>query len=254
MGRSIGLAKSFFSGVRVAGQLVYVTANNINGVQQDQKVTIPVYRNYLVNGEERSDNFNFTVWGKLADVCCKRLSPGMALDIDCEPRPYMGKLFDKNGNLRLDNTGQAIEVQKTAYKINQIIFGEESEKFIAGDIQKGNRPIEWRNANHPNTIAWKAHLATSKGVSWDGSSKIFGFARVVITKGATPGQDKPARSTEGATWSPGGNNIQQQIKDTLPAETTDPQQAIIAAAIATALAAQKTTEAITADPDELEVF
>lgn len=188
-GRAIGLAGAFFAGVRVAGELTWIPAHTKNGVKINSRCIIPVYRNShrgkdQKTGEKgRSDSFRLVVWGKLADTCAKSLKKGDAIDVFAEPHSYLGKLFNQNGSLRLDSTGQPIEINKVAFTILNIVFGEESQKAIDEEVMNGRRPPQWNVKGHPNFDLWIRMLHDKQAEVWDGRNPIFGKARVVVPTG-----------------------------------------------------------------------
>jgi len=189
MGRAISMKMAALVGVRVAGQLTYIPAHIKNGKKINAQATIPVYANSnkgtdQKTGEKgRSDTFKLVAWGKLADVCCKSLPKGKAIDVFAEPQSYMGKLYNVDGSPRLDMSGQPIEIQKTAFTIMNLIFGEESDKVVAEEIQAGRRPIHWKEAAHPDYQLWIQILHARQAATWDGRNPEFGYARVVVPTG-----------------------------------------------------------------------
>lgn len=218
MGRAIGMAWAMMVGVRVAGQLTFVPEHTKNGKLISARCTIPVYRNShrgtnQKTGETgRTDSFKLVAWGKLAETCAKSLSKGKALDAMCEVQSYLGNLFNQDGSLRLGVDGQPIQIQKTSFTIMNIIFGEESEKMIAEEIQTGRRPVNWNVPTHPDYALWLDILKRRQASVWDGHSQTFGYARVVIPSGpgivlgnATgQGQPTPGYATGYASAGAGG--------------------------------------------------
>jgi len=196
MSRSIGLAGSFFAGVRVAGKLTYIPEHMKNGKKINSRCVIPVYKNShrgtnAKTGEQgRSDSFKFVAWGKLADTCAKSLPVGKAIDALCDPQSYLGNLFAADGSIRVDNAGAAIQVNKVSFTIMNIVFGEESAKAVAEEVSTGRRPVNWANPAHPDYQMWINILKQRQAVVWQGEAE-FGYARVVVPQGqgvvVTPG-------------------------------------------------------------------
>jgi hypothetical protein len=188
-GRAIGLANAVFAGVRVAGELTWIPAHTKNGVKINSRCIIPVYRNShrgkdQKTGEKgRSDSFRLVAWGKLADTCAKSLAKGNAIDVICEPHSYLGKVFNQDGSPRLDVAGQPIEVNKVAFTILNIVFGEESDKHIDAEVMGGRRPPNWNVKGHPNYDLWIKMLHDKQAQVWDGRNPKFGEARVVVPQG-----------------------------------------------------------------------
>ena len=192
MGRSIGQAFTFFAGVRVSNRLTYIPAYiKADGKRVPAKCIIPVARNshkgHNPDGTEgRTDFFELTAWGKLADIMARSCPPGKALDVLCEPRTYKGKLFtgDGSGQQRQDAAGVPIEITKMSFNIIVApTFGEESEKQIAQEIIEGWRPANWNVKGHPDYQLWLENLAKLQAAVWDGRSPDFGWARVVVPQG-----------------------------------------------------------------------
>lgn len=188
MGRAYSLMTCSFIGARVAGTLTYVPAHINNGKDVSARCIIPIYCNSNKgtdprSGEKgRSDSFKLVAWDKLADICCRSLPVGKALDVVTRPQSYMGRLFDQNGQPRVDVAGTPITVEKTSFVILEINFGEESSKTIDEEVQTGRRPIHWNVRNHPDYDLWLTILKNRQLKTWDGSEK-FEFARVSIPQG-----------------------------------------------------------------------
>jgi hypothetical protein len=184
---SISMMLSVFVDVRVAGQLSYVPAHFRNGKENSSRVEIPVYANSnrgAKTGEvKKSDSFKLIVWGGLADVCCKSLSKGKALSVFSEQKPYMGRLYDANGNVRNDSTGQPIMIPKMSFTVTKLKFGRDSQKEIAQEVQTGRRPMNWNVPNHPDWALWVRMLNDRQAKTWDCRSGVFEFARVVMPQG-----------------------------------------------------------------------
>ena len=188
-GRSTGLQIAVFTGARVAGTLSFVPQHTKNGKLISARCDIPVYvnshkgTNAKTGQSGRVDSYKVTAWGKLAETCCKSCPPGKALDLIVRPQSYSGRLFDANGNQRIDNMGAAIEVPKVGYTIVEIAFGEDSAKHVADEIQRGIRPMQWNIQGTPDWQMWTQTLQNRQQIQWDGQSNTFGYARVTIPQG-----------------------------------------------------------------------
>lgn len=228
MSRAIGLGTGSFMGARVAGQITYIQAHVKNGKNINQRCIIPVYINSNKGTNRdgtpgRSDQFRLVAWGKLADICAKSLPKGKALDCVYSPHSYEGRIYDAQGNMRVDNTGQPITVERVGFTIEKIVFGEESLKKIDQEIQEGRRPVNWNVSNHPDVALWTNILQTRQNAQFQGGN-VFGFARVVVPSGPdivlTTGQPVQAQA-QAQTFQPQGNAMA-----TLPVApaTVDPAQ------------------------------
>jgi hypothetical protein len=192
MSRAIGLGTGSFMGARVAGiagtpPLTYIQGHVKNGKTINQRCIIPVYINSNRGTNRdgtpgRSDRFRLVAWGKLADICAKSLSKGKALDCVYSPHSYEGRIYDAQGNMRVDNTGQPITVERVGFTIEKIIFGEDSQKEIDLEIGEGRRPVNWNVPNHPDNALWSKMLQDRQNLQFAGGS-IFGFARVIVPSG-----------------------------------------------------------------------
>lgn len=192
MSRAIGIGAAQFIGARVAGRdgtpsVTYIPAHNKNGKPINQRCIIPVYINSNRGTNRdgtpgRSDRFRLVAWGKLADICARSLPKGKALDCVCSPHSYEGRIYDAQGNMRVDNTGQPITVERIGFTIERIVFGEESQKEIDAEIQNGRRPFNWNVPNHPDYQSWLSICQQRQALQYTGG-EIFGFARVIIPSG-----------------------------------------------------------------------
>lgn len=168
-------------GGRVLGECTYVPAHSKNGKDQSQRITIPV----RVNKRNRQDDYKLTVWGPLADTCARSCSPGKLLTVSGESQNYLGDLYNRDRQLRLDQAGQAIQIRKEATTVKHIMFGNESAKQIQEEINTGLRPRLWNVPGTEDAAQWANIIAKKKAAPemWDGRSAKFGFARVYIPQG-----------------------------------------------------------------------
>jgi len=188
MSRAIGIGSTQFIGVRVAGQVTYIPAHTKAGKNINQRCTIPVYLNSNKGTNRdgtqgRSDRFRLVAWGKLADICARSLPKGKALDCICAPHSYEGRIYDAQGNMRVDQTGQPITVERVGFTIEKIVFGEESQKEIDLEIAEGRRPVNWNITSHPDSQMWANILQTRRQTAPQANSNTFGFARVIVPTG-----------------------------------------------------------------------
>jgi len=198
---AISIISATLANVRVAGDqkstgtphLTYTPAHTINGKQVSQKVKFSVYGNSNRGTDQRtgdpgrSDRFEINVWGKLADTCCKALSVGKELSLICRPQSYLGRLFNTDGTLRLDNQGQPIQVNKTSFTVTEIAFGSDATKTIEREIQEGVRPPQWNNPNSPDWQHWIDILKARMATTWDCKNAVFGYARVIDPRAGKQG-------------------------------------------------------------------
>lgn len=203
--RAIGLGTGSFMGARVAGRdgslaMTYIPSHTKNGKSINQRCIIPIYINSNKGTNRdgtpgRSDRFRLVAWGKLADICAKSLTKGKALDCVYKPHSYEGRIYDANGNIRVDNTGQPITVERIGFTITEIIFGEDSQKEIDKEIAEGRRPINWNNSTHPDHQSWITILQSKQAILYTPGMAAFGQARVVVASG--PGIVADVQATTG---------------------------------------------------------
>jgi len=186
--RAISMFKSFAAGLRVAGPLTLYPAHFNNGKFVNARCIIPVYANSNKGTNQdgtpgRSDTFRMVAWGKLAYICAKSLPVGKAFDCMCTPHSYLGNNYNPDGSLRLDAAGQIIQTSKVAFTIEDIVFGEESDKTVTQEVQMGLRPANWNVRNHPDYALWTETLKTRQAAEWDMVSPAFGYANVAMPQG-----------------------------------------------------------------------
>ena len=180
-----------FSGMRVAGNLSYFPGYvKADGKHVDQRVIIPAYANYYSpNDAKKSDQFDFIVWGRMAETLCRNLSVGREFNVlNATPEPYESDQKHSNGQIVLDMvTGVPIKKEKTTYEVPPEMFKfseHESAKLIAQQKQTGHRPMQWNNAAHPDSQTWAQLKVLRNSEVWNGESEKFGFAKVFMPKGA----------------------------------------------------------------------
>jgi hypothetical protein len=219
-------------GARVAGlpgvpPLTYIQAHVKNGKNINSRCVIPIYINSNKGTNRdgtpgRSDRFRCVAWGKLADICARSLSKGKAFDCVYSPHSYEGRIYDAQGNMRVDNVGQPITVERVGFTIEKIVFGEESQKEIDLEVQEGRRPVSWNIVNHPDNALWSKMLQDRQNLQFTGGT-IFGFARVIVPSG--PG----ISLVTGQPYVPNQGQTQVQPATYVPNQapaTTDPNQLV----------------------------
>lgn len=183
-GSARSLQISSFSGLRVAS-CNYHPAHNKNGINISQRLVINAFMNIASranDGAGRNDVISLTTWGKLADVCAKSMSPGKEFNCHGELHVYNGRVFDNDLMLtRADGT--PILSKKMSFTITRLTFGEESNKHIADEIQKGFRPVDWNQMGSAGNTAWRERLRARGAVQFDPSQPVFGFAKVFPATG-----------------------------------------------------------------------
>jgi len=191
-GSARSLQMSFFSGMRVASTS-YTPAHSKNGKNISAKLVVNAFMNIASRanaGEGRNEAVPFTIWGKLADICAKSMSPGKEFNCFAQLHVYNGRVFmpsgvaGQPGQQINDSTGQPVLTKKFSYTITMLTFGEESNKHILNEIQAGVRPADWNVAGSQGSLVWKETLKARQAIQYDPAHLTFGYARVYQPQGA----------------------------------------------------------------------
>lgn len=194
-GSARSLQMSFFSGLRVASTS-YTPAHSKNGKNISAKLVVNAFMNIASranDGEGRNEAVPFTIWGKLADICAKSMSPGKEFNCFAQLHVYNGRVFMPSqvqgtpGQQINDAAGNPVLTKKFSYTITMLTFGEESNKHILNEIQAGVRPADWNVAGSQGNANWKATLQQRQAIQFDPASPTFGYARVYMPTGAGVG-------------------------------------------------------------------
>lgn len=232
--------------VRMAGPATYTPAHIPAGSDKpmSQRARFNVYQN---NGDVQH-TFPCTVWGKLADTVARGGATGKELHItDAELRSYRGKVFVPNGQggrvpFQMAD-GTFLMQTKHNVLVRRFIFGNDSDKTVLDEIQRGIRPQFWNSPGHPDEIAWKNIRNQRNAVQFDPNQQYFGTATVEIpqgcqlvdpnTKGAGTGQvqgnqmgsyggGQPAQQYTQYAGNP--QNVQQGFQAAQPQQMQSPAQ------------------------------
>jgi hypothetical protein len=198
------LASTFFSNVKVCGQLIYTPTHYNDGEKIEAKVQILVHKRakstlhfttshggkilYKTSDQHSTYDTNklgtFTLfaYGKTALICCSVLSPGKSIDVTCVPNTENVPLI-RNGVKVLDSNNNVVFVNKVSFDITNIIFGEDSQRFIDMQINAGLRPPRWNDICHPDYVIWKKVLKQWNYIKPNRRRKFIGYARQIIPKG-----------------------------------------------------------------------
>lgn len=140
----------------------------------------------------------------LADTFAKCVSVGKELSCNVRIESFEKRLFI-NGQAMLDSQGNAIMHQAINFVFeDKLVFGADSGKVIATEIANyvGNstfdsRPQFWNVQDHADQVAWsKTIVPLRMGVTWNGQTERYGYARVIIPEGSVV--DAPQMPAQGA--------------------------------------------------------
>ena len=191
-GSARSLQMSFFSGLRVASTS-FTPEHSKNGKNISAKLVVNAFMNIASKaneGEGRNEAVPFTIWGKLAHICAKSMSPGKEFNCLAQLHVYNGRVFMPSGVAGTpgtqvnDNLGNALMTKKFSYTITMLTFGEESDKHIDTEIQANVRPAGWNIKGSPEAAQWKAILQARQAVQFDPQQPTYGYARVYMPTGA----------------------------------------------------------------------
>jgi len=192
-GSARSLSMSMFSGLRTASTN-FTPEYAKNGKNVSAKLTINAFMNVASRangGEGRNEAVPFTVWGKLAHICAKSMSPGKEFNCTASLHVYDGRVFmpgmpGQPGTPVMKADGQPLTTKKFSYTIQLLTFGEESNKHIANEIQAGPnvRPAGWNIAGSQDNLIWKEILKARQAVQFNAASPTYGYARVYMPQGA----------------------------------------------------------------------
>jgi len=184
---------SMFSGIRVASTN-FTPEYSKNGKNVSAKLTINGFMNVASRangGEGRNESVSFTVWGKLAHICAKSMSPGKEFNCTAALHVHDGRVFmpglpGQPGTPIMKPDGTQLTTKKFSYTIQLLTFGEESNKHIANEIQAGPgvRPAGWNVAGSQDALIWKEILKARQAVQFNPQAPTYGYARVYMPQGA----------------------------------------------------------------------
>lgn len=191
-GSARSLQMSFFSGLRVASTS-FTPEHSKNGKNISAKLVVNAFMNIASranDGEGRNEAVPFTIWGKLAHICAKSMSPGKEFNCFAQLHVYNGRVFmpstvqGQPGQQINDAAGNPVLTKKFSYTITMLTFGEESDKHILNEIQAGIRPQGWNVKGSQEAAQWKATLQARQAIQFDPNSPTYGYARVYQPQGA----------------------------------------------------------------------
>ena len=94
--------------------------------------------------------------------------------------------------------GTVLVTNKLGFSITKLLFGEESAKHIANEIQSGIRPADWNQAGAAGFNAWRETLKLRNTLAFDPTKPTFGYAKVILPQGPGIGAYTP-QAAAGAT-------------------------------------------------------
>lgn len=174
MSRSIGLTSASFSGARVGTQPIYIPEH----IKDNEKVDARCIIRVVINSGHSTSVFTLMAHGKLADICCKTLSNGRAIDAICKPTSSLANVFEDDGTQVTNKENKPIRIVKTHFEILNIVFGEESVKTISDEIAAGKRPVHWNDVCHQDYQIWRNITEQRQSATLNVDDQSFGYARI----------------------------------------------------------------------------
>lgn len=173
---------------RVAKAVQYIKAY----IRQDGKAVPPKATAKVVvnlrpyNGQAQTMNFTLVGWGAMADLMARSCAVGKEIHAIGDLEQYMGRLFNQDGQIRVDNLGQPIMVPKTSVRLTSLNFGNDSDKWVNDEIARNKRPQGWNIKGSQDNQRWLQIVEARKNHVYDGHSPEFGYAQCMqIPQGAT---------------------------------------------------------------------
>lgn len=195
-GSARSLSISMFSGLRIAST-VFTPEYSKNGVNISAKLVANAFMNIASkanDGAGRNEAIPFTIWGKLAHICAKSMSPGKEFNAIAQLHVYNGRVFmpgvnGQPGTPILDAAGAPITTKKFSYTVSMLTFGEESNKHIQNELQAQVngvpvRPADWNTAGTPGYVQWRETLKARMLITFDPNLPKYGYADIRMPQGA----------------------------------------------------------------------
>jgi len=157
----------------------YPEYKNQKGEDVNTRLTIPILVN--VKNQGQPSNMLITAWGKIADVCAKALSPGREINLVVEPKQYQTQ-YKQKGQVVLIG-GQPLNITGYSYTLQKFSLGTESANFIASEIARGIRGVDWFKPGSADQAALEAHRKQINATVYTPGATSFGYA---IVNASTP--------------------------------------------------------------------
>jgi len=176
----------------------YPEYTNAKGVKVSNRLTVPI----LVNERNQETPFNMivTVWGKLADICAKSLSPGREVNMVVEPRQYSSTYKQAGKNVLVEN--KPLTITNISYRVKDIKFGAESAAHIASEVSRGIRGVDWFKPGHIDNIALNTRRKEINSMVYIPGAVSFGYASVVGAQAPVTPQIPVIPQTQGTPQAP----------------------------------------------------
>jgi hypothetical protein len=177
----------------------FTPEHNIDGRDVSAKLQINAFMNIASKangGKGRSEVVPFTIWGKMAHICAKSMSPGKEFHCDGGVKVYDGNCYYKSevkgtpGEQIFNKDGSPVKTKKMSFTIGLLIFGEEGNNHILAELNAKNadgsavRPADWNVQGSPGQAMWKEVLKARSAVQFDANSVTYGYATVRMPRGA----------------------------------------------------------------------
>lgn len=195
-GSARSLSIAMFAGLRVASTS-FTPEYSKDGRNVSAKLVINAFENTAskaTNGVvKKRESIQFTVWDKLAHICAKSMSPGKEWNCTAYPNVYLGRVFQPGapgqpGTPVLMADGSPLMTKKFSFTIQQLTFGEESNKHIANEMQaminnRPVRPLDWNVLGSAGAAEWKQTLLARQAVQFNPALPTYGYARIRMPQG-----------------------------------------------------------------------
>lgn len=168
------------AGCRFAGAPSYVPSYIKAG--ETKPVSAKAEFNVYQNRGDKKMKFKITAWGKMADSIARGGAPGKEICIFAEVQSYEAKVWmpqpDGSSQFIAKGDGTPLMNTKVGFTIQDIVWGGDSAKLIASEIQQGVRPPMWNQPGHPDAVLWSQTLNTRNAGQFAIGMVQFGYAKV----------------------------------------------------------------------------
>ncbi len=170
------------AGCRFAGSPSYVPSYVKAG--ETKPVSAKAEFNVYQNKGDKKMKFKITAWGKMADSIARGGAPGKEICIFAEVQSFEAKVWmpqpDGSSQFITKADGTPLTTVKVGFTIQDIVWGGDSAKLIADEIQVGARPPMWNQPGSPDHATWRQTLATRNGGQFQVGMTQFGYAKVNV--------------------------------------------------------------------------
>jgi len=175
---------SVIAGARIAGPATYTPSYMPQGAQKP--ISAKAEFNVYTNKGDKKQSFRITAWGGMADAIARGGATGKEITIFAELGSYEGRVWmpmpDGTRQVVTKPDGTPLLITKNGLTVQNIIWGRDSSKTIASELQAGVRPQDWDRPGTPGNQQWLQVCATRNAAQYVQGQPQFGYANVDETR------------------------------------------------------------------------